>query len=628
MAFVLAGEVQWHEGEKKMHQLMHVPYEENPTAAFLSPGAAALAQRCPLLALGTLDKQGRPWSTIWGGQAGFVGPVAQSIIGIRNVIDGTHDPVAETLLGGELAGTIVKEPLPGRLMSALPIDMENRRRVKLMGRMVAGSMEEDFPEVPEDRNINDSNMGKAAQVQLVMKVEGSLGNCPKYINKKRITPAKPCPKLISDSPQLPQGALDLLNRIDTLFVASSHANDSMDSNIRGGPPGFVRVLSNDNTGAVIVYPEYSGNRLYQTLGNLQTTPLAGYAFPDFELGHILYITGKTEVLVGNEAAKMLPRSNLAVKVSITAARYVENGISFRGEAMQRSPYNPEVRYLTSEKPAPGSQLPDDADTRVTLVKKDVITPTISRFRFKASDPSMVLRWIPGQYATVSFRDELDMGYSHMRDDDPTSINDDYIRTFTVSSYPGRNLAKNEFEITVRKKGNATSHLFRASERSGLELSLRGFDGSFRFESPESNQNVGHDNSILPFIAGGIGITPVLAQLPDIDTSRLKLLWSVSLKDIGLVYDVFEQFPTLPNSTTLFLTSGSPTPESDMDENDKKALDSVISSGAKIERRRLIQEDLSAVPDASVWYLCAGTGLKTAATNWLTGKKLFYEDFNY
>lgn len=175
MAFVLAGEVQWHEGEKKMHRVMHVPPAENPTAAFLSPGAAALAQRCPLLALGTLDEQGRPWSTVWGGQAGFVGPVAQSIIGIRNVVDGTHDPVAEILLGGELAGTIVKEPPPGRLMSALPIDMESRRRVKLMGRMVAGSMEEDSRETPENRSINDSSTGKAAQVQLVMKVEGSLG---------------------------------------------------------------------------------------------------------------------------------------------------------------------------------------------------------------------------------------------------------------------------------------------------------------------------------------------------------------------------------------------------------------------------------------------------------------------
>ncbi|KAF3491332.1 oxidoreductase [Arthroderma uncinatum] len=555
MAFVLAGEVQWHDGEEKMHQLMRVPYEENPTASFLSPGAAALAQRCPLLALGTLDKQGRPWSTVWGGQAGFVGPVAQSVIGIRNVIDGTYDPVTETLLGGELAGTIVKESGPGRLMSGLPVDLENRRRVKLMGRMVAGSMEESTPKDSDNESTDDNSMGKAAQVQLVMKVEESLG-------------------------------------------------------------------------AVLVYPEYSGNRLYQTLGNLQTTPLAGYAFPDFESGHILYITGKTEVLIGKDAARILPRSNLAVKVTVTAARYVEHGLSFRGEPREASPYNPEVRYLASEKPAPGTRLSDSSDMKVILVKKDVITPTISRFRFKTSDPSTALKWLPGQYATLSFQEELDMGYSHMRDDDPASINDDYIRTFTVSSHPGRNLAKNEFEITVRKKGNATSHLFRSSERSGLELSLRGFDGDFRFECCNADHSPDQDNSILPFIAGGIGITPVIAQLPDIDISRLKLFWSISLKDIGLVYDVFEKFPELPKATILFLTSASASAEESLDEGEKKKLASVTSSGASIERRRLKHEDLSSVPDSDVWYLCAGTELKTAATNWLTGKRLVYEDFNY
>ncbi|KAK2855672.1 hypothetical protein FQN49_004957 [Arthroderma sp. PD_2] len=628
MAFVLAGEVPWHDGEEKMHQLMHVPREDNPTAAFLSPGAAALAQRSPLLALGTLDKQGRPWSTVWGGQAGFVGPVAQSVIGIRNIIDGTYDPVAETLLGGELAGTIVKESGPGRLMSGLPVDMENRRRVKLMGRMVAGSLEESTPEKSDGGSTGDNDIGKVAQVQVVMKVDESLGNCPKYINKKHITPAIPQPKLISDSPQLPREALDLLGRIDTLFVASSHGNDSMDSNIRGGPPGFVRVLSNDSTGAVLVYPEYSGNRLYQTLGNLQTTPLAGYAFPDFESGHILYITGETEVLVGKDAAQILPRSNLAVKISVTAARYVKHGLSFRGEPMEPSPYNPDVRYLASEKPAPGAQLSDSTDMKVVLIKKDIITPTINRFRFKASDPSTTLKWLPGQYATLSFQDELDMGYSHMRDDDPTSINDDYIRTFTVSSHPGRNLAKNEFEITVRKKGNATSHLFRASERSGMELSLRGFDGDFRFESYNADPGVDQNNSILPFIAGGIGITPVIAQLANIDISRFKLFWSVSLRDIGLVYDVFEQFPELPKATTVFLTSISASSEESLNEEDKRKLESVTSSGALIERRRLQHEDLSSASDVDIWYLCAGTELKTAATNWLTGKTLVYEDFNY
>src|SRR5436190_4376837 len=165
------------------------------------------------------------------------------------------------------------------------------------------------------------------------------------MNRKHIVPAMPDPKLVSDSPQLPRRALRLLEQADTFFLSSSHENLSMDTNIRGGARGFVRVLSNNPGGTILVYPEYSGNRLYQTLGNLQITPLAGYCFPDFETGDVLYLTGKTQVLIGQAAAILLPRSNLAVMVTVTAAKYVEKGLAFRGEAGEPCSYNMAVRYL-------------------------------------------------------------------------------------------------------------------------------------------------------------------------------------------------------------------------------------------------------------------------------------------
>ena len=394
----------------------------------------------------------------------------------------------------------------------------------------------------------------------------------------------------------------------------------MDTNVRGGPPGFVRVLSNDGSGAVLVYPEYSGNRLYHSLGNMQTTPRAGYVFPDFETGDVLYVTGETQVLVGTDAARLLPRSNLAVKVTITAARYVEKGLSFRGKSGDLSQYNPTVRYLASEKTMPGTQASKRRPVAATLVKKHIITPSIGRFRFKISDPRAFDTWIPGQYATLSFHDELDMGYSHMKDDDPTSINDDYIRTFTITSYPGEKLSNDEFEITVRKKGNATSHLFRSSERSGLEVGLQGFDGDFRLGQEPGK---GH---VIPFIAGGIGITPVLAQLPGLDASQLRLFWSISLQDIALVAAAFADFPDLPNTTTLFITGAEETEER-LGEVERKKLDLVMDSGTRVNRRRLEAADL-ALPEAEEWYVCASPQFKALVSNWLSGKKVISEDFNY
>lgn len=184
----------------------------------------------------------------------------------------------------------------------------------------------------------------------------------------------------------------------------------MDSNLRGGPPGFARVASNERSGAVIVWPEYSGNRLYQTLGNLQTTPRAGLVFPDFETGDVLYVTGDTEILVGKDAAHLLPKSNLAVKLRVTGARFVKNGLPFQGEPLERSPYNPRVRYLTTEKPLTANEKNEDDSVMAKLIKQEKLTPTIYRYRFSVSDPEAAGKWKPGQYVALSFADELDMGY--------------------------------------------------------------------------------------------------------------------------------------------------------------------------------------------------------------------------
>ncbi|KAB8274441.1 hypothetical protein BDV30DRAFT_208999 [Aspergillus minisclerotigenes] len=599
MASLLTDTLPWHDGEIQMRSLLRIPPIINPTVPSLSYGATYLLLNSPLLAIGAVDREGRPWSTLWGGEVGFAKPTSQSKIEIRTPVDSKHDPLADILLHNSSGES-------GQLVSGLVVDLATRKRAKLFGRKITGSIQ-----VDEENRIDSSRVGFA---HLLVQIEASLGNCPKYINIRNITPALPTPRLISESPQLPSGALKLLDHADTLFISSRHGDVDMDTNIRGGPPGFVRVISNEPNGAVFAYPEYSGNRLYQTLGNLQTTPLAGFVFPDFETGDALYVTGQTEVLVGKEAAALLPRSNLAVKVTVTAARYVEQSLSFRGVAGAKSPYNPGVRYLATEKASPAAIGDEKSSVTAMLVKKELLTPTICRFRFQISDPSKIGTWTPGQYATLSFQEELDMGYSHMKDDDPSSINDDYVRTFTVSSYPVLNRST-EFEITARRHGNVTDYLFRTNERAGLEVPLKGFGGDFYVKTPSE-----HDK--IPFIAGGIGITPLLAQLPDLDVSHLRLFWTISIRDLGLVLDTFNRFPQLPHGTSLFITGPEPHGEKTTEQ-----LATLVASGAQVERRRMEAKDLD-LSLADVWYFCGSPSLKSSVLNWLAGKEIVYEDFNY
>lgn len=86
--------------------------------------------------------------------------------------------------------------------------------------------------------------------------------------------------------------------------------------------------------------------------------------------NVLYFTGWSDILAGKDAA-ILPISNLAVRVTIAAAIFVENGLGFRGEAGDSSPYNLSVRYLVNEKQkqVPGSQEHSGSGSMATLIKK-------------------------------------------------------------------------------------------------------------------------------------------------------------------------------------------------------------------------------------------------------------------
>lgn len=526
----------------------------------------------PLLALGTLDHVGQPWTTLLGGEPAFTKPTGRSTIGVKSLVDRKHDPVLKLLVGDKKNGQGSEISGGGRVVSGLPIDLMTRSRLKISGKMVTGTLGDT---IAGGKGEGGNLVG---EVQLVIKVEQSLGerlhlglyvsgmmlnpntgNCPKYLNKKMIVAALPKPVLISNSLPLPEVALKLISKADLFFISSSNHGSSMGTNHRGGPPGFVRVLTNDGSSTSLVFPEYSGNRLYQTLGNLKMTNKAGLVFPDFETQDVLYVTGTTEILFGEAAGSVLPRSNLVVKVALTAARFVQKGLAFRGITDEFSPYNPPVRFLPTEhnalqiKPAA-----TNAIAHAQLVNIQTITPTISCARFKVSKAKAAARWSTGQYVALSFEAELSAGYSHMRDSDPKSLNDDHVRTFTISSPPPaldpakpNNADADEFEITFRTVGVVTRFLARQHPRVGLSLPLKGFGGSFAIPLIRDTQ--------IPFVAGGIGITPLLAHLPSLrlaTSTSLRLFWMVNIRDINLVLDTFQRHPVLASSPTrvkLFLS---------------------------------------------------------------------------
>jgi hypothetical protein len=78
---------------------------------------------------------------------------------------------------------------------------------------------------------------------------------------------------------------------DTIFLASRHPVAGADVSHRGGARGFVHVPAPDR----IVIPDYGGNMMFNTLGNLASHARAGILLVDFDGGGTLQVTGRARI---------------------------------------------------------------------------------------------------------------------------------------------------------------------------------------------------------------------------------------------------------------------------------------------------------------------------------------------
>ena len=86
---------------------------------------------------------------------------------------------------------------------------------------------------------------------------------------------------------------EFVARMDMAFVATSDAKGECDCSLRTGPPGFIEVL-NDRT---IAYPEYRGNGVLASLGNISENPSIGVLMVDFVTDLIgLHVNGTASIV--------------------------------------------------------------------------------------------------------------------------------------------------------------------------------------------------------------------------------------------------------------------------------------------------------------------------------------------
>lgn len=87
--------------------------------------------------------------------------------------------------------------------------------------------------------------------------------------------------------------VDFVGRMEMVFVASADAHGECDASLRAGPPGFLRVLD-DRT---LAYPEYRGNGVHASLGNISENGHVGLLMVDFVEDMIgLHVNGGARIV--------------------------------------------------------------------------------------------------------------------------------------------------------------------------------------------------------------------------------------------------------------------------------------------------------------------------------------------
>ena len=208
----------------------------------------------PWLLVGSRDADGQPQASVLWGAPGFATSPQPQRLRIDSLPE-ADDPLAANLRAGTGLGL-------------LGIELPTRRRNRMNGRVEA---------------LSDGGFAVA--------VQQSFGNCPKYIQVRSWQAATRQPGQLEQGEGLDPRWLPLVEGSDTLFIASSNGAD-MDISHRGGPRGFVRLARDGR----LWLPDYSGNFMFNTLGNLLLEPRCALLWIDFASGDLLHLEAHAELV--------------------------------------------------------------------------------------------------------------------------------------------------------------------------------------------------------------------------------------------------------------------------------------------------------------------------------------------
>jgi predicted pyridoxine 5'-phosphate oxidase superfamily flavin-nucleotide-binding protein len=131
-----------------------------------------------------------------------------------------------------------------------------------------------------------------------------------------------------------------IRRCAMFFIATADAQGQPDCSYKGGLPGFVHVLDE----RTLAIPDYDGNGMYRSWGNVIANPQVGLLFIDFEQPKRIRVNGRAEVSELDPLRSQFPGAVFVVRV--TAAQIFPNCPRYihKMQVVEHSVYAPRPDY--------------------------------------------------------------------------------------------------------------------------------------------------------------------------------------------------------------------------------------------------------------------------------------------
>lgn len=273
-------------------------------AGAIAPGMRPFLARRRLLFAGGAAPGSEVWATVLHGPPGFL-----SVPDLRRLAVAAVPHAADPFTG------VLREGAP---VGLLVMDFERRIRIRLNG--IAEPGEHGF----------------------ALRLREAYGNCNQYIQRRsgetmaeQAAGETPVPQAMV-SMELSPAQSAWIGGADTFFIASVHPEAGADVSHRGGRPGFIHIEDNRK----LRWPDYSGNNMFNSLGNLAVNPNSGLLFVDFTLGHILQLSGRATVLWQAEARSGFPGAQRVLEFEIATVCETRHALPLHLELVEYSPTLP------------------------------------------------------------------------------------------------------------------------------------------------------------------------------------------------------------------------------------------------------------------------------------------------